>query len=213
MHTRPTPILRSGWSKGKKSEDFREFLVKIPKKSSAHWRRPLIFPARSMSSLHQAVLNAFQKQGWACTEVAGMTVVESQFEAYHSKIALHLQSYEEPHILNVVGHVSLTAPNTHKSRAAELLMRVNRDLNLGNFELDWDRGAVMFRQSQIFSIQQPVDATIIVNLVLNTLAEVDRITPYLGTLFKTSPTLLPMLNLPDLLLREDLLPPVPVDAE
>jgi hypothetical protein len=165
-----------------------------------------------MPSLHAAVLNAFKQQGWACAEVPGMTVVESQFEAYHSKIALHLQSYDEAQILSVVANVSITVPHTHKSRAAELLMRVNRELNLGNFEIDWDSGTVMFRQSQVFANQQ-FEPTIIVSLVHNALAEVDRITPYLGILCKTVPSMLPMLSIPDLLLREDLLPPVPTETE
>ncbi|TLD69628.1 hypothetical protein FEM03_16860 [Phragmitibacter flavus] len=165
-----------------------------------------------MPSLHAAVLNAFKQQGWACTEVPGMTVVESQFEAYHSKIALHLQSYDEPQILSIVANVSLTVPHTHKSRTAELLMRVNRELNLGSFEIDWDRGAVMFRQSQVFANHQ-FEPSIIISLVHNALAEVDRITPYIGILCKTVPSLLPMLSIPDLLLREDLLPPVPVETE
>ena len=162
-----------------------------------------------MSSLHAAVLSAFKKQGWASREVAGHTVVETQFEAYHSKVALHLQSYDEAGILSVVGMVSLTVPHTHKSRSAELLMRVNKDLNLGAFEMDWDTGVVMFRQSQIFA-EPPYNESIIVNLVHNTIAEVDRLTPYLGVLCKTQPGMLPMTSIPDLLLREDLLPPPPV---
>lgn len=165
-----------------------------------------------MPTLHQAVQDAFHKQGWAFQEVPGMTVIETHFEAYHSKIFLHLQSYNELNILSVVANVSLPIPHTHKSRSSELLMRVNRELNLGNFELDWDRGTVMFRQSQIFLPNQ-YDHGIIASLVHNALAEVDRLTPYLGTLCQTAPTMLPMVNIPELLQREDLLPPPPVSEE
>lgn len=165
-----------------------------------------------MPTLHQAVQDAFKQRGWAFQEVPGMTVIETHFEAYHSKIFLHLQSYNEPNILSVVANVSLTVPHTHKSRSAELLMRVNRELNLGNFEMDWDGGMVMFRQSQIFLPGQ-YDHGIITSLVHNALAEVDRLTPYLGTLCQTSPAMLPMVSISELLQREDLLPPPPVSEE
>ncbi|WP_156346191.1 hypothetical protein [Verrucomicrobium spinosum] len=92
-----------------------------------------------MSALHATVLTAFKNKGWAYREVSEMEVVESNFEAYHTKVPVHVQSYGEMHVLGVVATASVNVPHTHKSRAAELLMRVNRDLNLGNFELDWDQ--------------------------------------------------------------------------
>lgn len=164
-----------------------------------------------MTGLHTAVINAFKNEGWAFEEVKGQTVIKAQFEAYHSKVPLHVQSFNEAQILNVVTTASVSAPHSHKSRAAELLMRVNKELNIGNFEMDWDNGQVMFRQAQVFS-RNRYDESIIVSLVHNAIAEMDRITPYLSIVCKTAPTLLTMLNIPDLLLREDLLPPLPTET-
>lgn len=167
---------------------------------------------QSMSALHATVLTAFKNKGWAYREVSEMEVVESNFEAYHTKVPVHVQSYGDMHVLGVVATASLNVPHTHKSRAAELLMRVNRDLNLGNFELDWDQGTVVFRQGQVFS-KHRYDESIIVNLVHNAIAEMDRLTPYLAELCKSTAAMLPLLDLQQLLRREDLLPVVPEDDE
>jgi len=45
-----------------------------------------------MSALHAAVLNAFKNMGWQFRVVEGLEVVESWFEAHHTKIFLHAQS-------------------------------------------------------------------------------------------------------------------------
>ena len=139
-----------------------------------------------------------------------MEVVEVSFEAYHGKVPLHLQSFGEAHILAVVANATITVPNTHRNRTAELLMRANKELNLGNFEMDWDSGLVMFRQSNVFP-RHRYDADLIINLVHNAIAEMDRMTPFLGELCKTTKPMLPLLNIPDLLKRADLLPVVPED--
>ncbi len=137
-----------------------------------------------------------------------MEVVEASFEAYHTKIPLHVQSFAEAHIVSVVANGSFTVAPTHRTRAAELLMRANKELNVGAFEMEWDGGVVMFRQSNIFP-KHRYDEGLIASLVHNAIAEMDRITPYLGELCKTSKPMLPLLDVAALLRREDLLPPAP----
>lgn len=166
-----------------------------------------------MSTLHVAVLNAFKAQNWAYREVPGMEVVEADFEAYHGKVPLHVQSFGGAHIVSVVANSSITVPASHKARAAELLMRANKELNVGSFEMEWDAGVVMFRQTNIFS-KHRYDEGLIASLVHNAIAEMDRMTPCLGELCKTTKAMLPLLDIPQLLKREDLLPPAPAeDAE
>lgn len=165
-----------------------------------------------MSSLHAAVLHAFKSRGWAYREVPDMEVVEASFEAYHGKIPLHVQSFGDAHIVSVVANASLTVPASHRVRAAELLMRANKDLNLGAFEMEWDAGQVMFRQANIFT-KHRYDEDLITSLVHNAIAEMDRMTPFLGELCKTTAPMLPLVDLKQLLLREDLLPPAAEEEE
>ena len=164
-----------------------------------------------MSALHAAVLNAFKSHGWAYREVPEMNVVEASFEAYHGKVPLHVQSFGEMHIVSVVANASITVPASHKTRAAELLMRANKDLNIGAFEMEWDAGVVMFRQANVFP-KHRYDEDLLASLVHNAIAEMDRMTPFLGELCKTTGAMLPLLDLTQLLKREDLLPP-PVEEE
>ena len=163
-----------------------------------------------MSALHVAVLNAFKRMNWQYHKVPDMDVIESAFEAYHGKITLHVQSFAEADILSVVSTASVSVPASHRARGAELLMRTNKELNLGNFEMDWDNGAVMFRLSNIFSSSR-YDEKIIVSLAHNAVAEMDRFTPFLGELCRTKKDMLVLLDVRELMQREELLPPAPVE--
>lgn len=165
-----------------------------------------------MSSLHAAIINAFKSRGWAYREVPDMEVIESSFEAYHGKVPIHVQSFGGMHIVSVVATSTITVPASHKARAAELLMRANKHLNIGAFEMEWDSGLVMFRQANVFP-KHRYDEDLLAGLVHNVIAEMDRMTPYLGELCRATPAMLPLLDLQQLLHREDLLPPPLAEQE
>ena len=166
--------------------------------------------AHQMSALYAATLQTFKAQGWHYREVAGIEVLEADFEAHHTKVALHVQIYGEAHIATVVATASLQVAHTHRLQVSELLMRTNKELNLGNFELDWDSGAVMFRITNIFPPHR-YDERILATLVHSTIAETDRLTPFLGEICNTPKGELILLRVRDLMKREDLLPPAPAE--
>ena len=165
-----------------------------------------------MSSLHAAVLNTFKRMNWAYRKVADREVVEADFEAHHGKMHIHVQSFGEAHIASIVATSSAIVPTSHRARAVELIMRVNKDLNIGNFEIEWESGVVMFRQGNVFP-RHRYDEEVLAGLIHTAVAEMDRLTPFLGELCSTAKEMLPLLNIPDLLSREDLLPPVPEEEE
>jgi len=165
-----------------------------------------------MSALHAAVLTAFKTMGWEYHAVPEAEVVETWFEAHHTKVLVHAQTHAEAGIVSVVANTSFPVPETHRLAACELLMRTNKELNLGNFEIDWDSGQVMFRVSNIFSPNRH-DERIIASLVHAAVAEVDRVTPYLAEICRSTPGALPTLDIPVLMRREDLLPDVPGPEE
>jgi len=160
------------------------------------------------SELFTATLSAFKAQGWIYREVTDMEVIEANFEAHHGKVPLHVQIYGAANIACVVARASLIVPNTHRLPVAELIMRTNKELNIGNFELDWDEGVIMFRVTNIFPPQQH-DVRILASLVHAAIAEVDRLCPYLGEIIQTPKGELMLLSVTDLLKRQDLLPPAP----
>lgn len=160
-----------------------------------------------MSSLHNAVFAAFNNRAWEYRAVAGQEVIEAYFEAHHGKVFLHVQTHAPANVVTVVSNASFTVTKAHLRAAAELLMRTNKELNLGNFELDWDSGQVMYRISNIFSADHH-DEKIIASLVHSAIAEMDRLTPFLGELCKLCASDLILLSVPELMARTDLLPVV-----
>ena len=164
-----------------------------------------------MSALYATALNTFKEMGWLYLEVPEHAVIEANFEAHHTKIPLHVQVFGETNIITVVSNSTLQVPSSHRLPVCELLMRTNKDLNLGNFELEWESGQVMFRVTNVFPPNRH-DARIIASLVHSAVAEMDRLTPFLGEIIHTPKGELLLLKVADLMKREDLLPPAP-DAE
>ncbi len=161
-----------------------------------------------MSPLYAATLQAFKTRGWHFREVPGREVVETDFEAHHTKVPLHVQIFGEARMASVVARASFPFPPSHRAKVAELLMRTNQQLTLGNFEMDWDGGTVLFRMTNVFPPQN-ADQDILAAMVHAAIAEMDRLTPFLGEVCRAPARALALLNVTELMAREDLLPPEP----
>lgn len=160
----------------------------------------------------QSVIDAFGQQGWHSEIVEGREVVKSAFEAHHTHIHLHAQVFPQLNALSVVAETPTQIGNAHQPAALELIMRANKQLTLGAFEYDFERQQLVFRVTNLFE-REKFDPDLISSMVHCAIAELDRLTPLVGTLLNTSPELLDDLSLPLLLQREDLLPPVPEGGE
>ena len=161
-----------------------------------------------MSPLFTALQDALARAGWQYRPVEGLEVIEAEFEAHHTKVCLHAQVFPDLHTVSVVAEAPLRGRDRDPlllSRLAELLMRANKELSLGAFEMDWDEGRVLFRLSNIFPAGH-YDREIIASLVHTSIVEMDRITPCLDIVEKTPMGELGRLDLPALLARTDLLP-------
>ncbi len=156
-----------------------------------------------MSALHNAVCTAFRSQGWEFQPVPGREVIEAWFEAHHGKVFVHVQTHAEASIVAVVSNASIPVPKSHQRAAAELLMRTNKDLTIGNFEMDWDGGQVMYRAANVFPSDRH-DVRIVCSLVHSAIAEMDRLTPFLGELCRLCASDLLLLSVPELMARTDL---------
>lgn len=160
----------------------------------------------------QSVVEAFGQNGWHHEVVDGREVVQTQFEAHHTRIHLHAQVFTHLNALSVVGETPLAVPPTHLAAVLEFFMRANKQLTLGAFEYDFERHQLVFRVTNLFE-REKYDADIIASLVHCAIAELDRILPLTTILLNTAEDLLPDLSLETLLMREDLLPPVPTEDE
>lgn len=160
------------------------------------------------SELYSTVLAAFEKAGWAFTAVEGREVIRAGFEAHHARVELHLQVFEALAAVSVVSESPRKSHDPlHRDRVAELAMRVNQTLTVGNFEMDWDTGQLIFRVTNLFPTPQG-DASIIQGLVHTTVGEMDRIAPIEAILHRAEGPDLAALDIPALLKRDDFLPEI-----
>ncbi|MCB1206774.1 MAG: hypothetical protein KDN18_21125 [Verrucomicrobiae bacterium] len=161
------------------------------------------------SELYATVLSVFTAEQWAFSEVAGREVIRSGFEAHHTRVDLHIQVFEELAAVSVVSESprSCSGP-AHRERIAELIMRINQTLTVGNFELDWDAGRLLFRLTNLFPSPQG-DTGIIRGMVHTVVGEMDRIAPLEAIVLQTEGAPLASLDLISLMQREDLLPELP----
>ncbi len=163
-----------------------------------------------ISELFSTVKSAFESEGWAYSEVPEREVIRAGFEAQHTRVDLHLQVFDKLSAISVVSESTFqTTDPIRRERLAELAMRVNQSLTLGNFELDWDAGRLMFRCSNLFGAAQG-DSNIVKGLIHNTIGEMDRMAPFEALIQKAAVSELAGINIPELLQREDLLPEIPL---
>jgi len=154
------------------------------------------------------VEEAFGANGWHCELVEGREVLRAGFDAHHTRVDLIAQAHPQLNALTVVGESPMPLSADHKPAVFELLMRANKPLTLGGFEYDLDRSMLVFRITNLFE-REKYDGDIISSMVHCAIAELDRLIPYVGLVRNTPADLLADLDLERLLMREDVLPPVP----
>lgn len=138
------------------------------------------------SPLYRTVLAAFGGAGWACAEVPGREVVHAGFEAHHGRVELHVQVFEPLGAVSVVSESAFhDADPARRDRLAELAMRVNETLTVGNFELVWDSGRLVFRATNLFSSPEG-DARLVQGMVQTAVVEMDRIAPLAAAIHRAS---------------------------
>ncbi|MDG2125108.1 MAG: hypothetical protein P8J87_15505 [Verrucomicrobiales bacterium] len=121
---------------------------------------------------------------------------------------LHIQAFPNLNAITVVSRSTLTSPPSHFLAVSELLWRSNKTLTVGNFELDPDAGTILYRATNLFPPGPPHEP-IITGLVHAAIAEMDRLTPYLAIVLRTSLADLATQSIAELLQNEDLIPPPP----
>ena len=167
---------------------------------------------RSHSRQILTVEETFGANGWHCELVEGRDVLRAGFEAHHTRVDLIAQAYPQLNALSVVTESTLALDGEHLAPVLELLARANKQLTLGGFEYDLDRKMLVFRTTNLFE-RERFDSDIVSSMVHCAIAELDRITPYAAIVRDTPGDLLDDLDLQRLLMREDVIPPVPGDEE
>jgi len=162
------------------------------------------------SKLLLTARSAFDAKGWAYTRIPEREVLRSGFEGHHTRVDLHVQVFADLRAVSVVAESARTTDSpVIRERLAELVLRVNQTLTIGNFEMDWDTGRLIFRVTNLFSKPEG-DVEIIQGLIHNTIGEMDRMAPLEAIIHRSEIEELTSLDIAGLLAREDLLPELPV---
>jgi len=156
----------------------------------------------------KSVSDAFNEQGWQHEFIEGRDVINTAFEAHHTRVQLFAQTFTQINSLTIVGETSMPVDESKLYSILELLARANKQMNLGGLEYDLDRQRIIFRITNIFE-KEKYDKDIVSTMAHCAIAETDRITPYCTVIQQTPDDLLDDLNIERLLLRDDLIPPVP----
>jgi hypothetical protein len=159
-----------------------------------------------------SVEETFGQNGWHCELIEGREVIRAGFDAHHTRVDLIAQAYPQLNALSIVTESRLAVDEDHLAAILELLARANKQLTLGGFEYDLDREFLVFRITNLFE-REKFDSDIISSMVHCGIAELDRITPYAAIVVATPDDLLEDLDLARLLMRQDVIPPVPGDEE
>jgi hypothetical protein len=167
---------------------------------------------RSHSRQILTVEETFGQNGWHCELIEGRDVLRTGFEAHHTRVDLIAQAYPQLNALGIVSETPMEVDPDHLPAVLELLARANKPLTLGGFEYDLDRGMLVFRITNLFE-RERFDSDIVSSMVHCAIAELDRIVPYVAIVRDTPADLLDDLDLRRLLMREDVIPPVPGDEE
>jgi hypothetical protein len=158
------------------------------------------------------VEETFGGNGWHCELVEGRDVLRAGFEAHHTRVDLIAQAHPQLNALVIVSESPMPLDVDHLPVLLQLLAHANKQLTLGGFEYDIDRGMLVFRITNLFE-RERYDADIISSMVHCAIAELDRIVPYAAIVRGTPADLLDDLDLKRLLMREDVIPPVPGGME
>ena len=162
-----------------------------------------------MANLLDQVKATFAASEWEFVPVEGRDdVVTAAFEGHHTKVSLYVQTFEEMGAVSIVAEAPLAAAPPVVGKTSEMLMRVNQQLTVGNFEMDWDKGMIYFRVTNVFEQAETATPPLLASLVRAAVVEMDRITPYLVVVGKTDPGEIDSIDVPAILAREDLLPDV-----
>ena len=161
----------------------------------------------SDSPLFVSLTRVLRQHGWEYQRVEGREVARLDFHARSGTIPVIAQAFAPIGALGITSEPAWTAPHhPPMGKLAELLMRVNLQLNIGNFEVDWDEARLYFRIANIFPENTNPPGPIVAGLVHTAVTEADRMNFLLRELARCPEDELPRFDIGRLLRRDDLFP-------
>ena len=100
-----------------------------------------------MPQLFDSVIAFFKADDWPVTILEPEAVLHTVYRGDHGEWNCFVLVRDEFRQLAFYSVCPIAIPVSHRPAVAEFLMRLNYDLHLGNFELNFDSGEVRYRTS------------------------------------------------------------------
>lgn len=97
------------------------------------------------SPLVDAVLGYFLSRGWPITRHESLPIVRMEFAADNAEGTMFVQVFDDRRRVVTYAELPVVVPEKRRMAMAELLIRANSALAIGNFDLNFDDGKVRFR--------------------------------------------------------------------
>lgn len=145
-------------------------------------------------SLRSTVIEFLQEDDWDFEEAPDQTVLYLLFQGKYGKwrCLAHISEADQQFCFYSISPVKAQTVNT--SMIAELLMRLNWALSIGNFDLDFQSGEIRYKTS-IDVENSHLDSSLVKNLIYINVLTMDKCLPYIMSLIEDN-------KLPENLLRD-----------
>jgi hypothetical protein len=100
-----------------------------------------------MTPLFEAVFKFFDEEGWPVAEVSQESVLYLPFQGQHGQWMCYAQVRPELNQIMFYSYCPVAAPAERRAAVAELIIRINFNVAVGNFDLDYELGQIRYRTS------------------------------------------------------------------
>jgi hypothetical protein len=100
-----------------------------------------------VTQLFDGVMDFFRADDWPVTVLEPESVLHTVYRGDHGEWNCFVLVRDEFKQLAFYSVCPIAVPVSHRPAVAEFLMRLNYNLHLGNFELNFDSGEVRYRTS------------------------------------------------------------------
>jgi hypothetical protein len=136
-------------------------------------------------SLLSAIIEFFTSEDWSFNKVKGESGLRLQYQGENGVWNCLAQVREEQNQLVFYSIAPISFPEAKRLPGAELLTRLNHNLWIGNFEMDFSTGGIRFKTSLDFADLEP-DDSLIRQLVYTNVETMEKYLPKLQVMVEQS---------------------------
>jgi len=128
-------------------------------------------------SILQLVINFFKQNNWTFSQHETEPILRTTYQGESAELSCVVRTRENPSQFIFYSLCPVNIPEKKRFVIAEFLTRVNYDLTVGNFEMDFQDGEVRYKTFGINVESHPLSSQLIAQLIFVNLMTMDRYLP------------------------------------